>query len=326
MPSARTRAARFQEIDYSLSSFAERFLAELQTAGRSTSTLEKYKLVFTHLAAFLCEQVASDDIRSIRKERLAAYGETVMQITADSDYKATWLSRLKIFFRWALACGLILSDPAATLAKPAAKKRKHPAYLSKEETANLLDGIATNTHEGIRDRALMELMYSSGLRAPEVRKLTVNEINFAEHTVTVIKGKGGKDRIVPVGKIALWYLDHYLQTVRGFARPGPLFYNLHSGKPMARWYLRDIFAKHKQKAGIKKKCHAGIFRHSFAIHLLEGGAGIRYIAEMMGHAKLRTTQIYTQIIPKELKRVHQKSHPSERRRCRLPQVKPTRLI
>lgn len=320
MSSERTGTDR-----YKIAPVAEKFLLELQAAGRSDSTLEKYRFLLDHFQNFLRTYQESEDIRQIKKETIRDYAEVVLDFRADSDYKACWLSRLKTFFRWLQINRLILSDPARELKTPALKIRKHPAYLSRQEIAKLLDSISTKTKEGLRDRALLELMYSSGLRPNEVRKLNVNDIHFAAQTVTVVEGKGGKDRIVPVGKAALHYLDQYLKRVRGFSRQGPLFYNLNSGKPMKRWYLRDIFAKHKERAGIKKKCHPGIFRHSFAIHLLEGGAGIRQIAEMMGHAKLRTTQIYTHIVPKELKRVHQQAHPGERRRSELRPVDPKRI-
>jgi integrase/recombinase XerD len=224
--------------------------------------------------------------------------------------------RLKVFFRWAAGAGLLLSDPAAALELPKKRKRKHPPYLSQKEMAALLDSIPTQTRQSIRDRATLELLYSTGLRTAELCRLTLSDINFADGTVRVLLGKGGKDRIVPAGKLALSYVDRYLQQARGLW-PGPLFAHLQTPKGISGRYLARIIRNAADAAGIRKRCTPRTFRHSFAIHLLERGAGIAHIGAMMGHADLSTTQIYTNIVKAELKRAHLAAHPAERSRCAL---------
>jgi integrase/recombinase XerD len=137
--------------------------------------------------------------------------------------------------------------------------------------------------------------------------------------------KGKKDRMVPVGRVALEWIDRYVKEVHGLRLSVPLFYHLGNGNPLQPWFLRYLVAKYRNKARIRKRCFPQNFRHSFAIHLLEGGASIRHIQAMLGHADLRTTQKYTRIVPEELKRAHLRAHPSERGKHRLPQVDPVRF-
>lgn len=320
MPSERTGRDR-QEIKYGLPGLAEKFLLQLQAAGRSSNTLYQYRRIFTDFERHVLIQCGCNDIRLIKKQQIADYADQLMGYRFGLHQKSVWLLRLKIFLRWVVEQGLILADPTRWITTPAIKKRKHPPYLSQEEMAKLLDSIATDNEKGIRDRAMFELLYSSGLRSAEVRRLTVSDINFADRIVRVLNAKGKKDRIVPVGRFALHFLDRYI-ALRGLNLAGPLFYNLYSGKPMDAAYVRDALRKRANKAHIKKKCHPGIFRHSFAIHMLENSASIRHIQEMLGHVYLKTTEIYTKVIPSELKRIHQQAHPAERRRPNLPQIVP----
>jgi integrase/recombinase XerD len=232
--------------------------------------------------------------------------------------------RLKVFFRWAAVAGFLLSDPAAGLDLPKKRKRKHPPYLSQKEMAALLDSISVEEPEGLRNRATLELLYSTGLRTAELCRLNLSDINFADKSVSVLMGKGGKDRIVPVGKMALYYLDRYLGEIRGLW-PGPLFSHLQTPKGISGRYLARIIRNAAKSTGIRKHCTPRNFRHSFAIHLLERGAGIAHIGAMMGHADLSTTQIYTNIVKAELKRAHATCHPAERRKAALAGVDPQRI-
>jgi integrase/recombinase XerD len=248
---------------------------------------------------------------------MIGYAQQLSAYTFGREEKAAWFARIKIFFRWIAAQGLILIDPTSSIHFPAPKRRKHPVYLTQGEVARLLDSIATNTAEGLQERTMLELLYSCGLRAGEIYRLTLGDINFADQTVRIIMSKGKKDRMVPVGKTALSWLDRYIQEVHGMRLSGPLFYHPGSKEPLASWYLRRIINTYRAVARLSKPCNPRSFRHSFAIHLLENGAGIRHIQAMLGHSSLKTTQKYTRIVPEELKRAHLRAHPSEKRQGRL---------
>lgn len=305
---------------------AERYITEMQAAGRSPGTLHVYKRILNDLWKFCLQQIDDDDIRRIDKELLAAYAQQLQDYTFGVEEKRSWIARIKIFFAWCVDQRFILADPAAALALPAAKERKLPVYLTQREIALLLKNIPTGTEEGVRDRALLEMLYSSGLRGGEICRLMLADISFADGTIRVLMSKNKKDRMVPIGKLALHWLDRYIQEVHGLQQSGPLFYDLQSGKPLQLHQLRRMVAKYANAANIDKHCHPRSFRHSFAIHLLENKAGIRHIQAMMGHANLTTTQKYTRIVPAELKRAHLRSHPTERRwNDKLPHADPQRL-
>jgi integrase/recombinase XerD len=302
-----------------------RFISEQEAAGRSPRTLHVYKRIYNDLRRFLLEQIQGEDIRQITKEVLESYSRRVCTYTFGAEEKRAWIARIKIFFRWIAQTGWILFDPAASIKLPAAKKRKYPVYLTQGEIAKLLHSVTVNAAQGVRDRAILELLYSSGLRSSEICNLTLADINFADGTVRVLAGKNKKDRLVPVGKIALSWLDRYIADVHGLRITGPLFYHFAGKTPLRYYNILQIVSKYKTLAGIKKRCNPRSFRHSFAIHLLENGASVRHIQAMMGHATLKTTQKYLRIVPQELKRVHQRSHPSNNRKWKLPESDPVRL-
>lgn len=315
-----------QQIDYDLAEVIGRFIAEQQAAGRSPFTLHAYKRICNDLRKFLFEQIRSDDIRKITRDLMHSYAQRVCTHTFGAEEKRAWIARLKIFFRWVAQNGWILSDPAAAMKMPAAKKRKYPVYLTEGEIARLLNSVPIGTPSGLRNRTILELLYSSGLRGGEICRLQLADINFADGTVRVLMSKNKKDRLVPVGNVALSWIDRYIKEVHGMRITGPLFYNLPEQTPLAGWQLdRQIIKKYTGLAAIGKPCNPRSFRHSFAIHMLENGASVRHIQAMMGHASLKTTQKYLSIVPQELKRAHQRAHPSESRKWKLPDADPVRL-
>ena len=321
MPSKGTRTDR-QEVN--LEELAYCFIAERRAAGGSPLTVHVYKRILRDLRMFLFAHLDSEDVRLITKQTIRDYVDQIYSYTFGAEEKRAWIARVQIFFRWLSDCGLILSDPTAPLSLPAAKKRRYPVYLRQDEIAKLLDAVPINTQIGLRDRAILELLYSSGLRSGEIIRLALADINFADGVVRVLMGKGKKDRMVPVGKLALSWLDRYVKEVHGLRISGPLFYHFPDQTPLFYYNVRQIVSRYRELARITKPCHPQSFRHSFAIHLLENGASIRHIQEMMGHADLRTTEKYTRIVPQELKRIHTAAHPSERHRGKLPTADPLR--
>ena len=323
MPSQRERGNR-AEVTYQLAELAEKFISEQLAAGRSPRTLHVYKRILRDLRMFLFEKLRKEDVRLITKDLMKLYAERIFNYTFGSEEKRAWIARVAIFFRWLNETSVILYDPTSCIKTGSTKKRRYPVYLTQAEVARLLDCVPIGTPQGVRDRAILELLYSSGLRIGEICRLTLGDISFADGVARILMSKGKKDRMVPVGKAALKWIDEYIKEVHGLRLSGPLFYDRQTQNAIADWQIRRIVSKYRVVARIQKRCHPRAFRHSFAIHLLENGASIRHIQVMMGHASLKTTQKYTRIVPEELKRAHTRAHPSEKRqgRLELPNVNP----
>ncbi|MBK7446744.1 MAG: tyrosine recombinase [Ignavibacteria bacterium] len=216
----------------------------------------------------------------------------------------------QVFFKYLVTDNQISVNPAENFVTPKSS-RLLPEVLSIEETELLLSAPDIKEKLGLRDKALMETMYASGLRVSEAINLEISNIYFDEDYLRVF-GKGSKERIVPVGKTALNYIQKYMQESRILLKNNKsfdyLFLNFRGAK-LSRMGVLDIIRKHSANAGIKKNVHPHTLRHSFATHLLQGGADIRIIQEMLGHSDISTTQIYTHIDKDYLIEVHKTFHP-----------------
>ncbi len=204
------------------------------------------------------------------------------------------LSATKNFYQFLESEGYLKEDMVEVSAPKGAKTL--PQVLSFEEMEDLLNAPDVTKDEGLRDKAMMELMYSSGLRVSELLSLKLSQISSEKMTIRVI-GKGSKERIVPVGEYALEYVNEYINTARK-KNPGRktniLFLNRY-GKPLSRQYFFLQIKKYGEMAGIKKELSPHTIRHCFATHLLENNADLRVIQEMLGHSSIATTQIYTSV-------------------------------
>ena len=217
---------------------------------------------------------------------------------------------LRIFFRFLTARGQIPTDPAEKLPLP---RLPHtlPQPLSQPEVAKLVAAPAGDTPLEIRDRALLELLYASGLRIAEACSVRLEHLD-EEGGVLRVTGKGSKTRMVPVGKAALNALGIYLTQGRPkllSSRSGAEIFLSVRGHPLTPARIWQLVRHYAKVAGIEESVHPHQLRHSFATHLLTGGADLRIIQEMLGHASIATTQIYTQVDRSQLKSVHQKFHP-----------------
>ncbi len=217
---------------------------------------------------------------------------------------------LKIFFRWLTTSGSIQMDPAEPLqsAKP---ERKLPSTLSVREIQNLLESIPGDQPLGRRDKAILELFYSSGLRLAELCAAKLEWLDIDEGFLR-ISGKGRKTRMVRVGSSALTAIKDYLKNERiQLLKPhtsSEIFLSVR-GRPLTPERIRQIVKRRAKMAGIDSKVYPHLLRHSFATHLLEGGADLRVIQELLGHSDIATTQIYTHVSAKGLKGVHGRFHP-----------------
>lgn len=186
-----------------------------------------------------------------------------------------------------------------------------PDTLSREEMDTLFAQAGNDSPSAIRDRAMLELMYATGIRVSEMVSLTVNSINW-QVGYLMVQGKGGKERIVPIGKSAYNWLREYVDSVRHVflkSRATQVLFLNRKGEKLTRQGFWKIVKMYAKRAGLDKKVHPHMFRHSFATHLLEGGADLRAVQVMLGHSDISTTQIYTHISRERLKAIHKKYHP-----------------
>jgi integrase/recombinase XerD len=217
---------------------------------------------------------------------------------------------LKVFFRWLAAKGKLEMDPAEPLLSPRADQTL-PETLHAVEIAKLLDSIDPSASLGRRDRAILELFYSSGLRLSELCGLRLEMIDFEDGFLRVT-GKGNKTRVVRVGHLALESIENYLTNERPnlvTKRTSSHLFISVRGTALSPDRVRQIVKERAKLAGIDQNIYPHLLRHSFATHLLEGGADLRVIQELLGHADISTTQIYTHVDRHRLKSIHQKFHP-----------------
>ena len=220
------------------------------------------------------------------------------------------LAALRGFYKYLLREKKIDINPVAHI-ELAKVWTRLPDTLSQEEMNLLLSQPGVKTPVTLRDTAMMELMYATGIRVSEIISITMNNMNW-QVGYLIVMGKGGKERIVPVGRSAYDYLNEYVKHARPKFLKGQrtnIFFLNRSGEGLTRQGFWKIVKKYVLKAGLKKKIHPHTFRHSFATHLLEGGADLRSVQLMLGHADISTTQIYTHITRERLKFIHKKYHP-----------------
>jgi integrase/recombinase XerD len=249
-------------------------------------------------------------LTDIGTEELAAFlSLRKMQSLNAASLRITTV-HLKIFFRWLVVRGILEMDPAEPLLAPR-PSRSLPETLHTAELTKLLASIDPAQPLGRRDLAMLELFYASGLRLSELCKARLEMMDFEEGFLR-ITGKGNKTRIVRVGRTALAAIADYLANERpslvSSKTSSHLFLSVRGG-PLSSDRVRQIVKERAKAAGIDQNCYPHLLRHSFATHLLEGGADLRVIQELLGHADLSTTEIYTHVDRQRLKAVHKKFHP-----------------
>lgn len=226
----------------------------------------------------------------------------------------TALYMVQGFFRWLCKGRYLIHNPASEIDLPRIPRGLPRTVLSSLEVEAVLAQPNLKTPWGLRDRAFLELLYSSGIRRMEVANLSIGDIDFRERILHIHHGKGRKQRVLPLGERAAFWLQKYLIEARGRllgpVDEGYVFIN----RQGFRFYLRNLSLlarRHVDKAGIGKKGSCHLFRHTCATLMLEGGADIRYVQAMLGHASIETTQIYTQVSIRKLREVHAQTHPAE---------------
>lgn len=291
----------------------------------SPATIQSYG---RDLRDFLTDVAAAGviEVAAIRDEHLHQH---VMSLRSARKMEASSVARhlatLRVFFRWLNALGKIATNPALSVDPPTRWKRL-PDTMSPGQVRALIEAPRPPQLDGkkdtgepplwLRDRAMLELLYSSGLRATEICTITLRSVDPSVGGV-LVTGKGNKQRIVPVGVPARRAIDEYLKECRpALIRPdgrdqGRVFLSK-NGVPLERVALWQIVRKHAKASGLRD-IHPHMLRHSFATHMLVGGADLRVLQELLGHADIATTQIYTHVDRSHLRSVHKKFHPRERR-------------
>jgi len=277
--------------------------------GASRNTLDAYSRDLNRYAAFI-DGLKTPDIRRIGAEQLIAYLSLLKSegLAANSVNRA--LAALRGFYKYLLREKKLDSSPIVHI--ELARVWMHlPDVLSREEMGLLLAQPGSATPAAVRDSAMLELIYATGIRVSELTGLTVNSINW-QIGYLIAMGKGGKERIVPLGRTAYDQVKRYIEGARPLIlknRQNDVLFLNRRGEGMTRQGFWKIVKKYAANANLAKKVHPHTFRHSFATHLLEGGADLRSVQIMLGHADISTTQIYTHVTREKLKEIHRKYHP-----------------
>lgn len=277
--------------------------------GLARNTLESYRRDVRQFAQWLIGR-GSSGLLAAGKADVLAYLAARLAAGVRARSSARLLSSLKRFYRYALQCGKLAADPTLTIDAPALP-RALPKTLGEAEVEALLAAPRTDTALGLRDRAMLETLYASGLRVSELVGLRVAQLSRDAGIVRVM-GKGAKERLVPLGEEALEWAERYVEEARPVllaGRPSEAFFVTGRGEGMTRqafWYLVKRYAR---EAGIAKAISPHVLRHAFATHLLNHGADLRVVQMLLGHSDISTTQIYTHVARERLKQLHARHHP-----------------
>jgi len=277
--------------------------------GASVQTSHAYKLDIARFVTYVSVKGASSPTNvGVRMLREYVYHLKDLGLSAASIRRN--VSAVRTYFKFLLGEGHVVRDPSERLETPK-RWRTLPEVLGVEEVEKLLAAPSLDEPLAFRDRAMLELAYGAGLRVSEWISLSVRDVMLQDHLVRVF-GKGAKERLVPIGRRAIAAIAVYLRELRPSLEKGEgkgiLFLNAR-GQPLSRMGAWKILRKYVKQAGITKPVSPHTLRHSFATHLLEGGADLRAVQEMLGHVDISTTQIYTHVDREYLRTVHKQFHP-----------------
>lgn len=277
--------------------------------GLSKNTRLSYGRDLRRYAAYL-KKAGLQNLSAVNRQHIMDFLLSERDRGLSAASVARLLVAIRMFHRFMTSEGKITEDVTDALESP--KLWKHlPDYLSAQDIERLVGAPNPRKAQGIRDRAILELMYATGCRVSELAVLKVGDVQLEALSVRLL-GKGSKERVVPMGKKAQEALERYLTKVRFENEEqnlsAPLFVSKQK-KAMSRQAIWEILKKYAKKAGIPKTLYPHLLRHSFATHLLEGGADLRVVQELLGHSDIATTQIYTHVERSRLKSIHQKFHP-----------------
>ena len=276
--------------------------------GLSSNTVNAYRADLEKYFIFL-KKKGKKSLEEVTKEDIIDFLFSLRETHAISSI-ARFFSSIRSFYRFLFREKILKTDPTQLIEYPKLEK-KIPEVLNFWEVEKLLKTPSLRTPQGIRDRAILEVMYATGLRVSELAKLKLKDVNI-EIGFLRCQGKGSKERIIPLGRIAKKFLEKYLFNARPKLLKGKeseFLFLAQGGHPLSRQSIWKMIKKMVKRAKIKKEVSPHTLRHSFATHLLERGADLRSVQEMLGHASITTTQIYTHINRLRLKEIHRQFHP-----------------
>ena len=308
----------------SLEAYALAYKEQLQAKNYATQSVQ-YK--YASLTWFIewCSERGIDRIEQITRPVLQRYQRHLYYAISRSGKplsvasQRNRLTAVRTWFKFLMRENLILYNPASELELPKPEKRLPKHTLTAEEAELVLTQPDIETDQGIRDRAILEVLYSTGIRRQEVLNLTKQDINAGGGVLAVRQGKGKKDRFVPVGERALLWVQKYLDEVRPQhalpSSPDNVFLCV-TGRELDPHQISRAVKKYVKQSGIDKVGSCHLFRHTMATLMLENGADIRFIQQMLGHSMLSTTEIYTHVAIHKLKEIHTATHPARAERVR----------
>lgn len=308
------------ELPAALAEGVESFLAwaDLER-GRARNTLESYRRDLDFCARFLAGR-GRRDWAAVTRQDIEAWADAQSLEGRAAATLARRLSAVRMLARW-LVAEKRRADDFTALIRPPKVRRKLPPSLAVGELQQVVEAPPAHTPAGVRDRAILELFYGAGLRASELAGLRLQDVFLPEQMVRVVSGKGGKERYVPFGGPARAALERYVQWARAhFVKPktGSALFLSNRGRAISRKTLWAMLQTVARRSGLEAHLKPHLLRHSFATHLLQGGADLRAIQEMLGHADIGTTQIYTAVAAARLTEEHAAHHP--RRNLRPPRA------
>lgn len=286
----------------------ERYL--LIDQGKSQNTIQSYMRDLKKFVTFINEQELVE-INNINKDTIQLYIISLNKAGYAASTTNRMISTLKNFFHYLIREQKMDHNPMNLI--QGAKNRKHlPKTLSSKKIDRLLEAPDTETNNGIRDRAILEVMYASGLRVSELTHLKMNELHLELGFIQTV-GKGDKERIIPIGEEALFWIKKYLEEVYPIyakkSTDSTILFLTQRGKQFTRQGIWKNLKKYVNLAGIDHEVSPHILRHSFATHLLENGADLRMVQELLGHSDISTTQIYTHVSKQRLQEIYRNSFP-----------------
>ncbi len=304
------------------------FKERLKVLNRSPSTIKSY---CSHIRAFW-HVTGATNVKKITREIIEAYISTLYD-HRDSDkvYSigtiCVKVRSIKRFFEYLEFANIIFINPTEFISEPKKEKRLPKDILTVKEASIILDQPNLGTLTGIRDRTILEVFYSTGVRISELRRLTIYDVDLKDGLLRVNKGKGSKDRVIPLGKHAVRFLREYISKARPrFTRHNRKLRNLfvgQTGKPMNEQTITVMIRKCVHNSKIKKHVTAHTFRHTFACALIRNGADITAVQKMLGHVSLKTTEGYLRMVGVAVKKEHKKTHPRKQDKEGAETIKPS---
>ncbi len=297
----------------------------LRSRQYSEGTIHKYEKDARETLKYMNAERNTPRVQDIKKEDIKSYQDRIYIGRRQSNggvlsisTKSGKIVSLKNFFKFLLKRGEILYNPAEDVEVPRVRRDRVRDVLKEKEIKKMIEGVGEESRVGIRDRAILEVLYSTGVRNTELRELKISDVDFEKEEVRIRKGKGyfgHRERVLPLGRLAAAYLMEYVREVRprhaGDKEADYLFLSWRGNK-LSIGAPNRIARKYALRSGIKKKVVAHTIRHTCATHLLRGGADIRYVQELLGHSSLDSTKVYTKVEISDLKKAHRRSHPREK--------------